>query len=105
MSPAGSRYFALLLRALQEFRAEHGCPKPADILDVGCSAGIGTRRLSDAFPAARVTGLDASPHFLAVAEFRERDSARCAHLQVGAAGTQHTVSAARCTNSTFHMSC
>ena len=78
--PAGSR------AALpQEFREEHGCPEPVDILDVGCSAGIGTRRLADAFPVARVTGLDPSPHFLAVAEFREREHAGCARCGTSAA--------------------
>jgi trans-aconitate methyltransferase len=44
---------------------------------VGCSAGVGTRRLADDFPAARVMGVDLSPYFLAVAEFRERHSTRC----------------------------
>ena len=63
------------MRLPQEFRKEHGCPEPAEVLDLGCSAGIGTRRLADAFPAAHVTGLDLSPHFLAVAELRERE--RC----------------------------
>lgn len=38
------------------------------IVDVGCSVGISTRYLSDAFPAARrVVGLDLSPYMLAVA--------------------------------------
>ncbi len=73
-----SRRIHGLLRLPQEFREEHGCPEPAAVLDVGCSAGIGTRRLADAFPSAHVTGLDLSPHFLAVAELREREHERCA---------------------------
>ncbi len=43
-----------------------------DALDLGCSAGLSTRALAEAFPAAQITGLDLSPHFLAVAEYRER---------------------------------
>ena len=42
------------------------------------SAGISTRPLADAYPAASVTGLDLSTHFLAVAELRER----CVHSLV-----------------------
>ena len=40
------------------------------VLDVGCSVGISTRALADAFPSALVTGVDLSPHFLAVAATR-----------------------------------
>jgi len=40
------------------------------VLDVGCSVGISTRALAEAFPDAKVTGVDLSPHFLAVAATR-----------------------------------
>ena len=60
---------------MQDFAALHGKQHFDNILDIGCSAGISTRTLADAFPeAASVTGLDLSPHFLAVAEYRERCS-------------------------------
>jgi ubiquinone/menaquinone biosynthesis C-methylase UbiE len=58
--------------AIQTFTAEHKCCEPKDILDIGCSAGYSTRWLAADYPTARVTGLDLSPHFLAVAELRER---------------------------------
>ncbi|CAN0896702.1 hypothetical protein LINGRAHAP2_LOCUS18650 [Linum grandiflorum] len=45
-----------------------------DILDVGCSVGVSTRFLADKFPSANVTGLDLSPYFLAVAQFKEKNS-------------------------------
>lgn len=48
-----------------------GLPAPATILDAGCSTGISCRWLSDAFPSAAITGLDASPHFLAVAAYEQ----------------------------------
>ncbi|XP_027170402.1 uncharacterized protein LOC113770204 [Coffea eugenioides] len=45
-----------------------------EILDIGCSVGVSTRCLSDKFPNARVTGLDLSPYFLAVAQYKEKKS-------------------------------
>lgn len=47
----------------------------SDILDIGCSTGIGTRYLADRFPSAQVTGLDLSPYFLAVAVHKEKQMA------------------------------
>ncbi|KAF9597056.1 hypothetical protein IFM89_015247 [Coptis chinensis] len=44
-----------------------------DILDIGCSVGVSTRFLADRFPSAKVTGLDLSPYFLAVAQFKEKE--------------------------------
>ncbi|QCD86283.1 S-adenosyl-L-methionine-dependent methyltransferase [Vigna unguiculata] len=43
-----------------------------DILDIGCSVGISTKYLADKFPIAKVTGLDLSPYFLAVAQHKEK---------------------------------
>jgi hypothetical protein len=58
---------------VQGFAQQHGARAFQDILDIGCSAGISTRALAEAFPeAASLRGLDLSPHFLAVAEYRER---------------------------------
>ncbi|CAD7701304.1 unnamed protein product [Ostreobium quekettii] len=46
-----------------------------DVLDVGCSVGVSTRWLAEAFPSASCTGLDLSPYFLSVAELVERRTA------------------------------
>ncbi|KAL8506488.1 hypothetical protein ACS0TY_017396 [Phlomoides rotata] len=43
-----------------------------DILDIGCSVGVSTKFLADKFPSAKVTGLDLSPYFLAVAQYNEK---------------------------------
>ncbi|XP_023752264.1 uncharacterized protein LOC111900612 [Lactuca sativa] len=43
-----------------------------DILDIGCSVGVSTRFLADKFPSAKLTGLDLSPYFLAVAKYKEK---------------------------------
>lgn len=42
---------------------------PQDILDVGCSVGMSTFSLQSAYPLAKITGLDLSPHFLAIANY------------------------------------
>ncbi|KAJ4771808.1 Ubiquinone biosynthesis O-methyltransferase [Rhynchospora pubera] len=47
-----------------------------DILDIGCSVGVSSRFLAEKFPSASVVGLDLSPYFLAVAEYRQRKEGR-----------------------------
>jgi len=45
---------------------------PQDILDIGCSVGMSTFSLHGTYPNAKITGLDLSPHFLAVANYNTR---------------------------------
>jgi ubiquinone/menaquinone biosynthesis C-methylase UbiE len=46
-------------------------PKPPqDILDIGCSVGLSTFALQEIYPQAHLTGLDLSPYYLAVANYR-----------------------------------
>lgn len=45
---------------------------PQDILDIGCSVGMSTFALQALYPQAKITGLDLSPYFLAVAEYRSQ---------------------------------
>jgi len=49
---------------------------PEDICEIGCSVGISTEYLANAHysTAKTLTGLDLSPHFLAVASSRAKDS-------------------------------
>lgn len=44
--------------------------QPRDILDIGCSVGMSTFALQAVYPHAAITGLDLSPYFLAVANYR-----------------------------------
>jgi len=44
--------------------------EPRDILDLGCSVGMSTFALQKIYPQANITGLDLSPYFLAVADYR-----------------------------------
>ena len=46
--------------------------EPQDILDMGCAAGLSTFALQEVYPKAKVTGLDLSPYFLAVANYRSQ---------------------------------
>lgn len=45
---------------------------PQDVLDLGCSVGMSTFALRTAYPQARVTGVDLSPYFLTVAQYRQQ---------------------------------
>ncbi|MEM9772129.1 MAG: class I SAM-dependent methyltransferase [Cyanobacteria bacterium P01_D01_bin.73] len=48
---------------------------PQAIADLGCSVGMSTFALQDTFPRAQLTGIDLSPHFLAVARYNTDHSA------------------------------
>jgi ubiquinone/menaquinone biosynthesis C-methylase UbiE len=43
---------------------------PIAIADLGCGVGMSTETLQATFPTAEVTGVDLSPYFLAVAQYR-----------------------------------
>lgn len=45
---------------------------PRDILDLGCSVGMSTFALQALYPQAKITGLDLSPYFLAVADYNSQ---------------------------------
>ncbi|MGB3238232.1 MAG: class I SAM-dependent methyltransferase [Geitlerinemataceae cyanobacterium] len=45
---------------------------PNDILDLGCGVGLSSFSLQQVYPEAQVTGLDLSPHFLAVARHQSQ---------------------------------
>ena len=43
---------------------------PQAILDIGCSVGMSTFAMQEIYPDAQLTGVDLSPYFLAVANYR-----------------------------------
>lgn len=43
---------------------------PRDIVDLGCSVGMSTFALQQVYPDAKLTGVDLSPYFLAVAQYK-----------------------------------
>ncbi|MEH1916299.1 class I SAM-dependent methyltransferase [Nostoc sp.] len=44
--------------------------QPQDILDLACGVGLSTFTIQEIYPHAKITGLDLSPYFLAVANYR-----------------------------------
>ncbi|HEY9761037.1 MAG TPA: class I SAM-dependent methyltransferase [Trichocoleus sp.] len=46
---------------------------PKDIVDLGCGVGMSTTTLGETFPGARLTGVDLSPYFLTVANYRTQN--------------------------------
>jgi len=53
---------------------------PQQILDLGCSVGMSTFALQAEFPKAEVTGVDLSPYFLAIADYRTQQKQQAATL-------------------------
>ncbi len=45
---------------------------PQNILDLGCSVGMSTFALQEVYPDAQLTGVDLSPYFLAIANYRAK---------------------------------
>jgi ubiquinone/menaquinone biosynthesis C-methylase UbiE len=45
---------------------------PLNIVDLGCGVGMSTLTLQEIYPEASLTGIDLSPYFLAVAQYRAR---------------------------------
>ncbi|MFM7791828.1 MAG: class I SAM-dependent methyltransferase, partial [Microcystis panniformis] len=56
-----------------------------DIVDLGCSVGMSSFALQDTYPQARVTGLDLSPYYLAVAQYQAQQKQKTIQWQHAAA--------------------
>jgi ubiquinone/menaquinone biosynthesis C-methylase UbiE len=63
---------AKLRQSYHNIVKQHISTPPQDILDLGCSIGMSTFALQQIYPQAKVTGVDLSPYFLAVAEYRSQ---------------------------------
>jgi ubiquinone/menaquinone biosynthesis C-methylase UbiE len=46
---------------------------PTAIVDLGCGVGMSTETLQALYPQAQVTGVDLSPYFLSVAQYRQQE--------------------------------
>lgn len=63
---------ALLRQSYHNIVARQLPKAPQAILDIGCSVGMSTFALQKNYPHAKITGLDLSPYFLAVAHYRSQ---------------------------------
>lgn len=70
---AGAKGDPMLRQSYHDVLKEKVAIEPQDILDVGCSIGLSTFALQKNYPQAKITGLDLSPYFLAVAQYRARE--------------------------------
>jgi SAM-dependent methyltransferase len=61
------------LNAVKDYSDSHKM-EIHDILDVGCSVGVSTEYIAEKWPQSRITGLDLSPYFLAVAKCRQEEA-------------------------------
>ncbi|MBD2004898.1 MULTISPECIES: class I SAM-dependent methyltransferase [Cyanophyceae] len=69
---AGSQGDARLRQSFFDILTSQISTQPQDILDLGCSVGMSTFALQDVYPQAKITGLDLSPYFLAVAQYQSQ---------------------------------
>ncbi|MDB9458571.1 class I SAM-dependent methyltransferase [Dolichospermum circinale] len=70
---AGSQGDTKLRQSYHNILKEKIDPQPQNILDLGCAVGLSTFALQSAYPQAKITGLDLSPYFLAVANYRSQE--------------------------------
>lgn len=61
---------ARLRQSFHEVLKQAIATPPQDIVDLGCSVGMSTFALQALYPQARITGVDLSPYFLAIAQYR-----------------------------------
>ncbi|MBW4670593.1 MAG: class I SAM-dependent methyltransferase [Cyanomargarita calcarea GSE-NOS-MK-12-04C] len=69
---AGVQGDAKLRSSYHSILKAHIPNQPQDILDLGCSVGMSSFALQEIYPQAQITGLDLSPYFLAVAQYRSQ---------------------------------
>ncbi len=72
---AGAKGDAMLRRSYHAILQQQIAPPPQSILDLGCGVGMSTFALQEIYPQAQITGLDLSPYFLAIAQYRTNPSA------------------------------
>ena len=69
---AGAEGDAKLRASYHEVIKSQIASSPQDIVDLGCSVGMSTFALGEVYPEAKMTGVDLSPYFLAVAKYRSQ---------------------------------
>jgi ubiquinone/menaquinone biosynthesis C-methylase UbiE len=69
---AGNQGDTMLRSSYHQVLKEQLPIQPKNILDLGCSVGMSTFTLQELYPDAQLTGVDLSPYFLAIAQYRDQ---------------------------------
>jgi ubiquinone/menaquinone biosynthesis C-methylase UbiE len=67
---AGVNGDTILRKSYHQALQQHLTITPKTILDLGCGVGMSSIALQAVYPQAEITGLDLSPYFLSVAQYR-----------------------------------
>jgi ubiquinone/menaquinone biosynthesis C-methylase UbiE len=70
---AGAQGDAMLRKSYHDILKASLPVAPRDIADLGCSVGMSTFALQEVYPQAKLTGVDLSPYFLAIANLRSQE--------------------------------
>ncbi|WP_449418504.1 class I SAM-dependent methyltransferase [Phormidium nigroviride] len=73
---AGAEGDAKLRQSYHDILKEQIVSEPLDILDLGCSVGMSSFAMQNTYPQAKITGVDLSPYFLAVAQYQSQQQNR-----------------------------
>ena len=84
---AGAKGDSMLRQSYHALLQQQIATPPQSILDLGCGVGMSTFALQELYPQAQITGLDLSPYFLAIAQYRTNPSAPIAWLHKAAEAT------------------
>ena len=76
---------AKLRQSYHEVLMEQLPTAPQAIVDMGCSVGMSTFALQDCYPDASMTGVELSPYFLTIADYRAEQQGRKVSWQHAAA--------------------
>ena len=69
---AGAQGDAKLRESYHEIVKAQITKTPENIVDLGCSVGMSSFALQEIYPQAKIVGVDLSPYFLAVAQYRSQ---------------------------------
>ena len=70
---AGANGDNKLRASYHDLLQQHLTISPQKILDLGCGVGMSSFALQEIYPQAQITGVDLSPYFLAVAQYRSQN--------------------------------
>lgn len=102
-SAADAQGDSKLRQSYHEILKSQLAEEPRDIVDLGCSVGMSTFALQDTYPQAKITGVDLSPYFLAVARHSAQQHQKSIHWVHAAAESTGLPNASFDLVSTFLM--